>query len=153
MMGVVPILEKEMEMTRMEKMLRVGAAGLMALALSLSAVPEASAEITLKSRISSTQGQAGLVLIQPDSQISPNAFGVLKFKFATPEKGEYKIRFCFGAAADPCGGASSYAVTLTGGEERLAVIPQLRLRFQVLFVVFEGGQAAVDPIPFEVTIE
>lgn len=138
-------------MTWKNKTLRVAMAALTTAALSMSAVPDASAAITHKGKISSSNTQ-GIVLLQTDFAISSvSPVPVLKFKFVTPAPGEYKMRFCVGAPADPCG-TNSYSVTLGPQDERIAVIAPSRLRSGVLVVSVEGA-ASVDPIPFEVTME
>jgi hypothetical protein len=148
---MVPILEKEMGMNWMKnKTLRVAMAALTVGALSTSAVPDASAAITHQGKISSNNTQ-GIVLLQADIAISPNPVPVLKFKFVTRAPGEYKMRFCVGATAEPCG-PNAYVVTLGPQDERIAVIAAQRFRGSVLFVSVEGV-ASVDPIPFEVTME
>ena len=97
------------------------------------------------------QEQNGFVVIRTDSLISPLAIPVMKLHLRTPAAGEYKIKFCLGPAADPWRGGLERPPR--GRGRRTAVIAAKRLSNGVLFVSFEGGQAAVDPIPFEVTIE
>jgi hypothetical protein len=113
--------------------------------------PDASAAITHKGRIAGNN-QSGIVVIKTDNTVSSLAIPALKVLFRTTAPGDYKLRFCFGPATDPCG-TGSYSVGLAGEDEALAVIHPQRLRNGVLHVSADGGLASGDPIPFEVVIE
>jgi hypothetical protein len=122
-----------------------------AFGLAVAAVPQATAAITHRGAIAANN-TSGVVVLQSDSQIAGLGMPVLKFKFAAPASGDYKMRFCFGPTADPCGSPSSYVVTLKPTQERLAVINPRNLATGVLLVTIDG-QAAVDPVPFDITLE
>lgn len=122
-----------------------------ALALSAFAVPEASAAITHKGKIAGNN-QSGFVVIKTDNTISSLAIPPLKILFRATAPGDYKLRFCFGPATDPCG-TGSYTVGLGAEDEELAVIHPQRLRNGVLHVSVDGGLASGDPVPFEVIVE
>jgi hypothetical protein len=116
-----------------------------AFALSVTSMQQAFASITLNGTIPA--GTTPVVIIQANPQ--SGATGVLKFKFSAPTAGAYKLSFCIGPAANPCGLATSYVVTVPGGQERLAVVDASVFKNNVLVV----GQGTTQPLPFAVTIE
>ena len=127
------------------KMTKTLIANLVALCLLAAQAGVAFASITLDGTVPT--GRNGLVIIQQNNQSATT--GIIKFKFSAPTAGSYTMNFCIGPAANPCGSATSYVVSVPGGQDRLAVVDASAFGSNVLTV----GQGTNNPLPFSVTME
>jgi hypothetical protein len=115
--------------------------------LAGTAIPGlARAEITLDGTV--PVGRAGITIIQPNNELGST--GVVEFKFSAPGTGNgYALNFCIGPAANPCGTANAYVVTVPEGQSRLAIVNARLFERNELVV----GQGTSVPVPFSVQMQ
>ena len=74
---------------------------------------------------------------------------MLKLKLSSPSNGA-TLTFCLGAVANPCGTSASLSVTVSPGQDKLALIDAQEFSHNVVLVVGQGTSATVG---YSVSIE